>query len=124
MFFEGLIQMQLPFILISSGISSGLYLLFLFFNIGQPTEQTVQNNDRESYAIELSVKNTDPDQENTLYNYFNYSFVSAEQLNLFETLQIEKTRPIKFRSFKFAYLFQFAESSYCRPPPQSPDISV
>jgi len=117
--FEGLIQMQLPFILISSGISSGLYLLFLFFNIGQPTVQSNHNIEKEAFTIEISKDNLNQDRDFiTLYDYSIQSVVSAADLvEPIDPSQIEEFRPIKFRSFRFAYSFHFAEASFGRPPP-------
>ena len=110
--------MQLPFILISSGISSGLYLLFLFFNIGQPTVQSNPKIEKDSFTIEITKDNLNQDRDFiTLYDYYNQSVSVADQVEPIDPSQIEEFRPIKFRSFRFAYSFHFAEASFGRPPP-------
>lgn len=109
--------MQLPFILISSGISSGLYLLFLFFNIGQPT-QAQSHIEKESFTIEITKENLNQHRDFiTLYDYYHPSAGAADQVKPIDPSQIEEFRPIKFRSFRFAYSFHFAEASFGRPPP-------
>lgn len=110
--------MQLPFILISSGISSGLYLLFLFFNIGQPNVQSNPSIEKEAFTIEISKDYSNHDRDFiTLYDYYNQSTIVADQIEPIDPSQIEEFRPIKFRSFRFAYSFHFAEASFGRPPP-------
>ena len=110
--------MQLPFILISSGISSGLYLLFLFFNIGQPAVPVNPTIEKEAFTIEISKDNSNQDHDFiTLYDYYNQSASATHQVEPIDPSQIEKFGPIKFRSFRFAHSFHFAEASFGRPPP-------
>lgn len=110
--------MQLPFILISSGISSGLYLLFLFFNIGQPNVQSNASIEKEAFTIEVTKDHFNQDRDlNTLYDYYNHPALVADQVEPIDPSQIEEFRPIKFCSFRFAYSFHFAEASFGRPPP-------
>ena len=115
--FEGLIQLQLPFILISSGISSGLYLLFLFFNIGQATEQPQSKIHNEAFTIEIASETQDQQAQNTLYDYLSYTYISVTSNQVIPKPHLKEIRPIKCRSFWRAYSFQFAQASYSRPPP-------
>ncbi len=115
--FEGLIQLQLPFILISSGISSGLYLLFLFFNIGQPNEQISSKIDQESFTIEIAPDSHEQHSQISLYDYYNQLIIGAEQIKINSQHQIKENKPIKCRSFQRAYSFHFAQASFSRPPP-------
>ncbi len=117
MFADGLINMQLPFILISSGISAGLYLLFLFFNIGQPTIETQHIDQQKEFSIELAEQFSDQTVNTNLIHYFNTAYIVAENDNDLSSVESEADKPLKFRSFKFAYSFQFAQASYNRPPP-------
>lgn len=115
--FEGLIQLQLPFILISSGISSGLYLLFLFFNIGQPTDQISSKIDQDTFSIEISSDTQVQNYEITLHDYYQQLVIGNETSTNSLKLHAKEIRPIKCRSFQRAYSFHFAQASYCRPPP-------
>jgi hypothetical protein len=119
MFFEGLINLQLPFILISSGISSGLYLLFLFFNIDQPNDLPASTSlDQQSFSIEITKENSNQDYIISLHEYYNQIYITAELAKPNSPLPNSKTRPpIECRSFKQPYTFQFAQASFCRPPP-------
>ena len=115
--FEGLIQLQLPFILISSGISSGLYLLFLFFNIGQATtEQPHSKIDRESFTIEITTDDQSKQTAN-LFDYYSYTTLNLSNNHITPEPQIIESSPIKCRSFWRPYSFQFAQASFSRPPP-------
>ncbi len=119
MFFEGLINMQLPFILISSGISSGLYLLFLFFNIGQTTDVPVSNNDKISYNIEVTTDdNSNQDCVISIHEYYNQNYINTELKKFNPKLSENLIKPpLECRSFKPAYSFHFAQASFSRPPP-------
>ncbi len=115
--FEGLIQLQLPFILISSGISSGLYLLFLFFNIGQPTEQIESKINSDAFTLEVSSDTHNQDYEISFQDYYNQLIIGTKKINNNLELQVKENKPIKCRSFQRAYSFHFAQASFCRPPP-------
>ena len=118
MFFEGLINLQLPFILISSGISSGLYLLFLFFNIGQPADLPIANTDEITIKVELTNNQSDQDHIISLHQYYNQNFIDAELVKPNSQLPDKLNKPpIECRSFKHAYSFHFAQASFSRPPP-------
>ncbi len=117
MFFEGLFQMQLPFIIISSGISSGVYLLFLFLNIGQAKDNlnlAIENND---HNIELSDQSIDVSSEISLLDFYCDHLIVDTYSYSFNPAIYVKKKPDRYRSFKFTYSLQFANASYCRPPP-------
>ncbi len=115
--FEGIINLQLPFMLISSGISSVLYLIFLFFNMGHPKpEEMAQDN--HQITIETKSENLADASDDFQYNdYFSQKDIKNAQFLQVDdgfSLRLTKIRHCKFRH---TYSFQFAGASFSRPPP-------
>lgn len=109
--------MQLPFIIISSGISSGVYLLFLFLNIGQAKDHLSLAVENIDHNIELSVQSIDliSDSEINLLDFYSDNLITDTYSFSFNPAIYVKKKPKRYRSFKFTYSLQFANASYSRP---------
>lgn len=115
--FEGIINLQLPFMLISSGISSVLYLVFLFFNMGHPKPQEMAQDNHQISIEESKETIADTSKDFQYKDYFSQKNKQNKQ-----SLQVDdgfSLRLTQFRhcKFKHTYSFQFAGASFSRPPP-------
>lgn len=116
--FEGIVSLQLPFMLISSGVSSILYLIFLFFNTGHPkAEEVAQQEDDYQITIEESSEALADTSENFQFEDY-FTAKDTEEIKPLHVdsfiLRLTKTRHCKF---KHTYSMHFAGASFSRPPP-------
>ena len=116
--FEGIINLQLPFMLISSGVSSVLYLIFLFFNIGHPKPDEIAQTDDHQVLIEESSETiADVSDDFQFEDYFaDKDFRKTQTLQVEDSFSLRLTK-IRHCKFKHAYSVQFAGASFSRPPP-------
>lgn len=115
--FEGIINLQLPFMLISSGVSSVLYLIFLFFNLGHPSPEEMAQDNHQITIEESSETKADSSED---FQYEDY-FTQKNTLNK-QSLYVDagfSLRLTQFRHYKFrhTYSMHFAGASFSRPPP-------
>ncbi len=115
--FEGIINLQLPFMLISSGVSSVLYLIFLFFNMGHPKPEEMAQDNHQITIEESSKTIADVSDDFQYKDYFSQKNKQNKQ-----SLQVDDSfslRLTQFRhcKFKHTYSIQFAGASFSRPPP-------
>ena len=115
--FEGIINLQLPFMLISSGVSSVLYLVFLFFNMGHPKPEEMAQDNHQITIEESSENIADTSDEFQYEDYFSQKNIQNKQSLRVDdgfSLRLTKIRHCKFRH---TYSIQFAGASFSRPPP-------
>ncbi len=120
--FEGIVNLQLPFMLISSGVSSVLYLIFLFINIGYPKSEEIAQ-DEHQIILEEESNISDSEHDNSQIDILDY--LSDKKTQTSESLQVEDCfslrllTTIRHCNLKHTYSCLFAGASYSRPPPQA-----
>jgi len=115
--FEGIINLQLPFMLISSGISSVLYLIFLFFNMGHPKPEEIAQNNHQITIEESSENIADASDDFQYEDYFSQKDIQNEQnLRVDDGFSLRLTQ-FRHCIFRHTYSIQFAGASFSRPPP-------
>jgi hypothetical protein len=116
--FEGIINLQLPFMLISSGISSVLYLIFLFINITYPKPEEIATNDHK-----ITVEENQQIVTRTNDSDFDYSdYFKHKDFTQAQTLEVENNfclhlLTIRLCDLKYIYSCPFAKVNFARPPP-------
>lgn len=116
--FEGIINLQLPFMLISSGVSSLLYLIFLFFNMGHPKSEEMAQDNQQIIIEKSSDSSVDASDNDFQYeDYFSQKDIQNKQrlqIGYGFSLRFTKIRHCKI---KHTYSVQFSGASFSRPPP-------